>query len=270
MGILNFIPNLFAIIIIFTLTRYFVKFLGALFAEIEKGKLNVDGFYPEWIKPTYNILRIVIYAFMFIIIFPYLPGSDSPVFQGVSVFFGLLLSLGSTSAISNLVAGLVITYMRPFQIGDRVQIGDILGEVTEKNLLVTRLRTSKNEDVTVPNSNILSTKNMNFSTSSKNLGLILHTEVTIGYDIPWKQVHELLINAAEKTNDVLKVKPPFVLQTNLSDFYVSYELNAYTNQPKKMAGIYSDLHQHIQDEFNKAGIEILSPHYEQYRKDVHE
>jgi small-conductance mechanosensitive channel len=134
--------------------------------------------------------------------------------------------------------------------------------VVEKNLLVTRLLTPKNEEVTIPNANILTAKNVNFSTTSKNMGLILHTEVTIGYDVPWEQVHELLIKAAENTDGIIKDKKPFVLQTALNDFYISYELNVYTDKPKHMAIIYSRLHQNIQDEFNKANVEILSPHYE--------
>ncbi len=157
--------------------------------------------------------------------------------------------------------------MRPFQIGDRVRIGEEIGDVIEKNLLITRLRTIKNEEVTIPNSNILSSRNINFSTSSKKLGLILHTEVSIGYDTSWQKVHELLISAAKNTEGILKDKEPFVLQLKLSDFYIIYELNAYTNKPHEMAVMYSRLHEKIQDEFNKAGVEILSPNYETHRED---
>jgi len=203
------------------------------------------------------------YAFMFIVIFPYLPGSDSPVFRGVSVFLGILFSLGSSSAISNAVAGLVITYMRPFTIGDRIRVGDITGDVIEKTLLVTRIRTIKNEEVTLPNSSLLSVHSINFSSSASGAGLILHTTVTIGYDVPWKKVHELLTKAASATSGVSRRddRKPFVLQTSLDDFYVSYQINAFTEEAHKMAGIYSELHQNIQDKFNEAGVEILSPHY---------
>jgi small-conductance mechanosensitive channel len=262
MALINYIPSLFSIVVIYMITKFFVRFLKIIFVKLEKGEIKLPGFFPEWAMPTYRIIAGISYIFMFIVIFPYLPGSDSPVFKGVSVFLGVLFSLGSTSAIANLVAGLVITYMRPFKIGDRVQIGDTLGNVVEKNLLVTRLLTPKNEEVTIPNANILTAKNVNFSTTSKNMGLILHTQVTIGYDVPWQQVHELLIKAAENTDGIIKDKKPFVLQTALNDFYISYELNVYTDKPKHMAIIYSRLHQNIQDEFNKANVEILSPHYE--------
>lgn len=262
---LNFLPNLFSIAVIIILSRLFVRLLKYFSSEIESGKLVLNGFYPEWAKPTLNLLSILIYAFTFIIIFPYLPGSDSAIFQGVSVFFGLLISLGSSSAIGNIIAGLVITYMRPFKIGDRVKVGDITGDVIEKTMLVTRIRTIKNEDISIPNSAILNGSTVNFSSSSENLGLILNTSVTIGYDVPWRDVHEMLITAAKKTPLVMENPMPFVLQTSLDDFYVSYQINAYTANANKSAKIYSDLYGNIQDVFNEAAIEILSPHYEAER-----
>ncbi|MBK6967285.1 MAG: mechanosensitive ion channel family protein [Bacteroidales bacterium] len=205
---------------------------------------------------------------MMVLIFPYLPGSGSPAFQGISVFIGVLFSLGSSSAIANMVAGMVITYMRPFKIGDRVKIGEITGDVMEKNMLVTRIRTVKNEDVTVPNSTVLLNSTTNYSTnaSTGNSGLIIHTTVTIGYDAPWKEVHKTLIDAALLTDLILKNPQPFVLQTSLDDFYVSYQLNAYTKEANRQAMVYSDLHQNIQDCFNEAGIEIMSPHYRAQRE----
>lgn len=264
-GILNYLPNLFTIIVIFIFTRYTIKALHFFATEVERGALTITGFYRDWAIPTFEIIRFLLYVFMFIVIFPYLPGSDSPIFQGVSVFLGILFSLGSSSAISNIVAGLVITYMRPFKIGDRVRIGDITGDVVEKTLLVTRMRTTKNEDITVPNASVLSGHTINFTTSSQDLGLILHTTVTIGYDVPWRQVHALLIQAATKTHGVMRDKAPFVLQTSLDDFYVSYQLNVFSDQPYRMAGIYSELHRNIQDAFNEGGVEIMSPHYRAQR-----
>jgi small-conductance mechanosensitive channel len=198
---------------------------------------------------------------MFVLVFPYLPGSDSNVFRGVSVFIGVLFSLGSSSAIANMVAGLVITYMRPFKIGDRIKIGDIIGDVMEKNLLVTRIKTPKNEEITIPNSSILSGNTTNYSSLARTEGLIIHTIVTIGYDVPWKQIHQALIDAALRTEKLLKEPHPFVLQTGLEDFYVSYQINAYTKESKMLAHIYSELHQNIQDCCFEKGIEILSPHY---------
>lgn len=260
-GFINFIPNLFAILVIIIITRYLIKFIVFLAGEIEKGKLNISGFYPDWAKPTSKIIKFILYALMFVAIFPYLPGSDSPIFQGVSVFIGLLISLGSTSAVANAVAGIVIIYMRPFKVGDRVKIGEVLGDVIEKGILVTRVRTTKNEDISIPNASILTGHTINFSTSSNTLGLILYTTVTIGYDVPWQKVQELLVNAALETEGIDKMKTPFVLQTSLDDFYVSYQINAYTNLPNQMAQLYSRLHQQIQDKFNEAGVEIMSPHY---------
>jgi len=194
-------------------------------------------------------------------IFPYLPGSDSDIFKGVSVFIGILFSLGSSSAIANMVAGLVITYMRPFKINDRIKIGEITGDVIEKTLLVTRLRTIKNEIITIPNSSILTGNTTNYSSEANTQGLIIHTTVTIGYDVPWRIMHEALIEAALKTEMVLKDPKPFVLQTALEDFYVAYQINAYIKETSKQAIIYSNLHQNIQDVCNEHGIEILSPHY---------
>jgi small-conductance mechanosensitive channel len=256
-----FLPNLFFILVIVYVTRYVIKFIRLIFDEIGKGSLALPGFYREWADPTYKIVRFLILAFAAIVIFPYLPGSDSPIFQGVSVFLGILFSLGSTSAISNVVSGIVLTYMRPFKVGDRVKIADTVGDVRERTLLVTRVRTIKNVEITIPNAMVLGSHIINFSTSAKDPGLILHTGVTISYDVPWKTAHGLLIAAAEATDNILNEPRPFVLQTSLNDFSVVYELNAYTDQPNVMATTYSDLHKHIQDRFNEAGVEIMSPHY---------
>ncbi len=258
---LGYIPELFMILVVVVITYYLGQFINFISGEIERGNLAIPGFYPEWAKPTFNLLKILVYAFSFIVIFPYLPGSDSPAFQGVSVFLGLLISLGSSSAISNIIAGLVIIYMRAFKIGDRVKIGDTTGDVIEKTMLVTRLRTIKNEEVTIPNSSILNGNTINYSVESHGPGLILHSTVTIGYDVPWRQVHDLLINAALQVEEVIKEPKPFVLQTSLDDFYVSYQINAYTQESKKAAKSYSDLHSAIQDAFTEAGVEIMSPHY---------
>lgn len=261
LSFVNYIPNLITIVIIFIVTRYVLKFLKFIAGEINQERLTIPGFYPEWSKPTFNIIRFLIYAFVVIIIFPLLPNSDSKIFQGVSIFLGVLVSLGSSTAISNLVSGLVITYMRPFQIGDRIMIDNVTGDVIQKTLLVTRIRTIKNEDITVPNSKILSSHSTNYTSSSNDLGLILHTTVTIGYDVPYKTVTELLIAAAKEADGVDKDREPFVLQTGLDDFYVCYQINAYTTQSHRMAVIYSEIHRNIQDKFNEAGVEIMSPHY---------
>lgn len=260
-GVLGFLPDLFTIIVIYLAFRYALKMIAYFFDEIKKGNLTIDGFYPDWAQPTFAIVKVILYAFMLVVIFPYLPGSDSPAFQGISVFLGVLLSLGSSSAITNVIAGIVITYMRPFKLGDRIKIGDVTGDVIEKNMLVTRIRNIKNEAITVPNSTVLSSHTINYSANSRTLGLIVHTTVTIGYDVPWRDVHQVLIDAALDTDMILKEPLPFVLQTSLDDFYISYQLNAYTNEANKQAAIYSAMHQNIQDKCAERGIEIMSPHY---------
>jgi len=266
-GIISFLPDLFSIVVIVFIFRYSIKGIKYFVDQIENGEIHINGFYPDWAHPTFRILKFLLYAFMLVLIFPFLPGSESSAFKGVSVFIGVLFSLGSSSVIANMVAGLVITYMRPFKTGDRVKIGDITGDVVEKTALVTRIRTVKNEDVTVPNSTILLSSTTNFSTNTgpKDNGLIIHTTVTIGYDVPWKDMHQALITAALRTEMILKKPQPFVLQTSLDDFYVSYQVNGYTKEANKQAFVYSQLHQNIQDCCNEAGIEIMSPGYMNHR-----
>lgn len=260
-AIWSYLPNLLSILAIYLVVRYTTKIIKFIFSEIENENLKINGFYPDWAMPTFSIIHFLLYAFMFVLIFPYLPGSDSTIFKGVSVFIGVLISLGSTSAIGNIIAGLVITYMRPFKIGDRIKIEDATGDVIEKSLLVTRLRSNKNEIITLPNSVILSKNTLNYSTDALKAGLILHTTITIGYGTPWKDIQDALIEAAKRTQFILSEPAPFVLQTALNDSYVAYEINAFTNKPNNQANIYSELHRHIQDACNEKGIEIMSPTY---------
>lgn len=260
-GFWNYLPNLITILVIVVVFRYVLKAIKFLKGEIQKGNLEIPGFYADWANPTYQIVRVIIFAFMLVVIFPYLPGSDSPVFQGVSVFLGFLFTFGSAGSLSNIVAGLILTYMRLFKIGDRVKIGEVIGDVIEKSLLVTRIRTIKNEIISIPNSTVMGSHTINYSSDAPEKGLIIHTTVTIGYDVPWKLMHEALIEAASRTTFVLKEPEPFVLQTSLEDFYVAYQINAYIKEANKQAIIYSNLHQNIQDVCNEKGIEIMSPHY---------
>ncbi len=257
--------KLIYLVLIFYFSKYLLRVISFISSELGSGKLKIQGFHRDWAKPTYNIVRVLVIAFTLVFMFPFLPGSDSKAFQGVSIFLGILFSLGSTSAISNIVAGIVITYMRPFQLGDRVKIGETIGDVVEKNLLVTRIKTLKNEDITIPNATIINTHLWNYSKNASKLGIILHTTVTIGYDVPSKVVTDLLLKAARNTPNLTREFKPFVLQKSLSDFYIEYELNVYTKQPGKMMQFYSDLHNQILEEFNNAGVEIMSPHYTAYR-----
>lgn len=265
MAVVDYFPNLITILVIGMIFRYILKFLKAFAQEIHSGTMTLPGFYPDWAMPTFQILRVLLLTFMVIVIFPYLPGSDSPIFQGVSVFIGVLFTFGSAGALGNVVAGLVITYMRSFTVGDRVKIGEVSGDIIEKTLLVTRIRTVNNEVISVPNSQVMNSHTINYSIDAPEKGLIIHTNITMGYDIPWQRVHELAEAAAAKV-ELLEAEPaPFVSQSSLDDFYVTYQVNGYTKSPNKQALIYSELHKHLLDEFHAAGIELLSPHFRAVR-----
>ncbi|MDR3244355.1 MAG: mechanosensitive ion channel family protein [Elusimicrobiota bacterium] len=256
----NYIPDLFVIIVIFAIYYAAAKIIRIAALKIEDGTIKVKNFHADWAMSTYNILRAVLLIFTVIAIFPHLPNASSDTFKGMSMFIGLLLSLGSASIVNNIVSGLVITYMRAFQIGDRIKMGDNVGNVIEKTALVTRIRTAKNEIITVPNSNMMTAHTINYTASANNVGLILNYDTAFGYDVPWRKVHALLIEAAEKTENVLKDPKPFVLQTALDDFYVRYQINAYTDNADTMPKTYSDLFQNIQDVFHRENLDMSLPH----------
>ena len=260
-ALLSYLPNLFFVLIVAIVAYYLIRFNNYVFIKIARGAILVEGFYPDWAVPTAKLVRLLIIILALIVAFPYLPGSHSPAFQGISLFVGVLFSLGSSSTISNIINGVVLTYMRAFQTGDRVKIADTLGDVVEKNLLVTRLQTIHNEIVTIPNSQIMAAQILNYSALAREGRLILPTSITIGYDAPWQQVHELLLAAAAATPGVAADPAPFVWQRALNDYNVTYELNVHTANAGAMATIYSALHANIQDHFNRAGVEIMSPAY---------
>jgi len=261
-GFVNYLPNMFSIAVIGIVAFYALKVIAALFSLIEQGDLKLDWFYDDWARPTYQIVRFLIIVTTLISAYPYIPGSSSQAFQGVGLVLGAIISFASSSAISNIVAGVILTYTRAFKLNDRIKVGDTVGDVVEKTLLVTRVKTIKHVVITIPNSLVMGTQIINYSTSAASgLGVILHTSITIGYDVPWQQVENLMIAAALDTDKLLSDPKPFVLQTSLDDWYVAYEINAYTKQPEKMAVIYSDLHRNIQKQFDAAGVEIMSPHY---------
>jgi small-conductance mechanosensitive channel len=256
-----FLPDLFYLVVIAGVGYLVTRLVRIFFLEIEQGAITIGGFHREWAMPTFKLARLAIIAFAAVMAFPHIPGSSTPAFQGISIFLGLIVSLSSSSAIGNMMAGVVLTYTRAFNTGDRVRIADTYGDVVERTLLVTRVRTIKNVVVTIPNAIVLGSHIDNYSTLAAENGLILHTTITIGYDAPWRRVHELLIEAARATDGIRKEPPPFVRQTSLNDFHVSYEINACAVEPRGMDRIYSDLHQNIQEKFNEAGIEIMSPGY---------
>ncbi len=257
--VVNYIPSLLVIIIVLVVVRFILHVLRLVFKGIGKGRIHIPGFYSEWSGTSFNLLRMLIYALTLIIIFPYLPGSNSPAFQGLSLFIGLLLSLGSTTAVANVVAGIVLTYTRAFSEGDRVSIHETVGVVVERGMFVTRLENTKNEIISIPNSMTLSSHIINYSEQARGAGLILYTSVTIGYDVPWTKVHELLISAALKTDNIETEPEPFVLQKSLDDYSVNYQLNAATKDAVGMPRTHSCLNANILDAFNEAGLEIMSP-----------
>ncbi|WP_313180991.1 mechanosensitive ion channel family protein [Sphingobacterium siyangense] len=259
LAIWDYIPNLITVFVILVVMRYAVRFIKYIFTEIDKGKLEVNGFHRDFAMPTFTIVRFLLQAFTLVLIFPYLPGANSDIFKGISVFIGVLFSLGSSSAISNIIAGLVITYMRPFRIGDRITIADKTGVVIEKSPLVTRLRTIKNEEITIPNSSVLSGNTVNYSTFSED-GICFQVELTVGYEEPWQRIHELLLNIPPRIKRVNLNPAPFVLQKKLDDFYVLYELNVYIAKSGEIELAKSEIFQSILDDFLAAGIEMNGPH----------
>jgi small-conductance mechanosensitive channel len=258
-SLLDYLPRGLFVVVVAVIAHYLLQMAKVAFRAIERGDVSIKSLPPDMAPMTYQLVRAGMLVFVLIIVFPYLPGSQSEAFKGISIFLGILFSLGSGSAISNVLAGVVLAYMRAYKVGDRIHVGEHMGDVISRGMLVTKLKTIKNVEVTIPNASILGNQVQNFSANAKGLGLILNTTVTIGYDAPWRQVHEILIEAARRTEGILEDPPPFVLQTSLNDFHISYEINAYTNRPNDNHNIYSRLHANIQESFNRAGVEIMSP-----------
>jgi len=261
-GLVSAIPGLVFLLILVLLTRYILQTLRLLFGAIEQGSVKLKNFDADWAQPTYRIVRLLVLAFAVVVAFPYIPGSSSEAFKGVSLFLGIIFSLGSTSIIANIIAGYSMTYRRAFRVGDRIKVGEVFGDVTDVRLQVTHVRTPKNEEVVIPNSLILNSHVVNYTTLAGSKGLILHTTVGIGYETPWRQVEAMLLMAAQRTPRLLPEPPPYVLQKNLGDFAITYELNAYCSLPGEMMSIYTDLHRNILDVFNEYGVAIMTPAYE--------
>jgi small-conductance mechanosensitive channel len=261
-GLVGIIPNLAFLAILIVVSRYTMNMLRVLFDGIGRGTVTLHGFDPEWAGPTYRLVRMLVIVFALIVAYPQIPGSESGAFKGVSLFIGVIFSLGSSSFIANFIAGYSMTYRRAFRVGDRVKIGDQIGDVQQIRLLVTHLRTVKNEEVVVPNSSILGNEVINYSSLARDPGLILHTTVGIRYDVPWRQVEAMLLEAAARTSGTRPEPAPFVIKKELRDFYVSYEINLYCDAPQRMGLIYTELHGNILDVFNEYGVQIMVPAYE--------
>jgi small-conductance mechanosensitive channel len=261
-GMVAALPGIVFLAILFAITRYILKIIRLFFDAIARGTVKLATFDADWAWPTYRLIRLLVVALAVVVGYPYIPGSSSDAFKGVSLFLGVIFSLGSTSIMANILAGYTMTYRRAFRVGDRVKIGDHVGDIADVRLMVTRLRTPKNEEVIIPNSVILNGEVVNYSQSARETGVILHTTVGIGYEAPWRQVEAMLLQAAERTPGLLKAPAPFVLKLALGDFCVTYQINVYCDQPQQMAQLYSALHQNILDAFNEYGVQIMTPAYE--------
>jgi small-conductance mechanosensitive channel len=259
---LGYLPKLIFLVFLAIATRYLLRIISIFSTALAAGKVSLQGFDADWAQPTYNIVRALVVLLALVVAYPYLPGSGSAAFQGLSIFAGLVFSLGASSAMSSIIAGYTLTYRRAFRIGDRIKIGDLVGEVTQVRLLVTQLRTEKNEEVVLPNSMVLSSHIVNFSKLAADHGLILHAHVGIGYATPWRQVEALLLMAADRTEGVSKSPRPFVLERGLGDFAVNYEVNAYVSDAIGIPRRYAALHRNILDVFNEYGVQIMTPAYE--------
>jgi small-conductance mechanosensitive channel len=261
-GLVEAIPRVVFLAVLFIVTRVGLRVVRFLFEAVGHGNIKLPNFDLEWAEPTYKIVRIGVVALALVVAYPYIPGSGTAAFKGISLFIGIILSLGSSSAISNLIAGYMLTYRRALKEGDRVKIGSAVGEVLATRLQVTHLRSMKNEEIIIPNSQIMATEVLNYSSLARTRGLILHTEVGIGYEVPWRQVEGMLMAAAGRTAGLCTEPRPFVLEKQLGDFAVTYELNVYCRNVEAMVQLYSELHRNILDLFNEYGVQIMTPSYE--------
>jgi small-conductance mechanosensitive channel len=258
---LNYIPKFIFLVIIYFITKYTLKLIKLFFSGLETGGIVIKDFHPEWAISTFKIVRTFIIAFAVIIAYPYIPGSDSVAFKGVSVFLGILFSIGSSGFIGNLIAGYSMIYRSAFRKGDYIEVEGQTGFVEEQQLLVTRLRSLKNEEIILPNSILLNSKIINYTAKAKETGIILHTVVGIGYETPWRQVDAMLKLAAKRTEGLLSNPPPFVQKMILGDFAVNYEINAYCKDVNNIKRIYTLLHENILDVFNENNVQIMTPSY---------
>ncbi len=261
-AVLEYIPRLIFLLVLALVIRYVLKLMNVFSRAVAAGTVPVPGFDADWAQPTYHIMRALIILLALVIAYPYLPGSGSAAFQGLSIFAGLMLSLGASSAMASVIAGYTVTYRRAFRVGDRVAIGELLGEVVEVRLMVTHLRTPKNEEIVVPNSLVLASHVTNYSKLAATHGLLLHTIVRIGYSTPWRQVEALLLQAAARTTGLVNTQPAFVLERSLDEFSVAYELNVCVDSAHNLLERYAALHRNILDVFNEYGVQIMVPAYE--------
>jgi small-conductance mechanosensitive channel len=261
-GILNGIPSMFLAVLILAVTRLFAYTVKMLFDSVGRGRVNIKGVYPDTANAMRRIAVVLVWVFGIAMAFPFIPGSDSDAVKGVSVLFGLMITLGSSGVISQAMSGLVVVFSRAIREHEYVTIGEYEGTVTQVGGLSVKLRTPRNEEITIPNSVLVSTPTRNYSRLASGDGVVLHATVGIGYDAPWREVHDMLIEAAHRTPGVRKSPPPFVRQATLSSFCVDYIINAYLDRPEMRLAVLSDLHANIQDIFNEHEIQIMTPAFE--------
>ncbi|SEA55508.1 mechanosensitive ion channel family protein [Variovorax sp. YR216] len=260
-GALDSLPGLATVLLVLAFTRVIVDLLGYLFDALQKGRLRLPMFHPETVGATRRIFTLFVWCVGIAVAYPFLPGASSDVFKGLSVLFGLMVTLGSTGLVTQLMSGMVVVYSRSLHKGDFVDINGVQGVVTEVSALATKVTNVRNDEITIPNSVVIASPIHNYSKLSGTLGTLLSTKVTIGYDAPWRQVHALLIEAAGRTIGVRATPAPYVYQRALSDFYVEYELFASIENPADRIPVLSALHASIQDAFNEHGVQIMSPHF---------
>jgi len=261
LGVLKAIPGLFTVALIFLLTRFVVRIFGLWFHAVESGRVKARWIYPETAQPTRRLVTTLLWVFGAVVAYPYLPGSQTEAFKGISVFLGLMVTLGSSGIVNQVMSGFTLTYSRALRVGDFVRIGDVEGTVVHLGVLSTKVRTLRNEDVTIPNAVVVSQTTVDYSRFGDTEGTFVPTSVTIGYDAPWRQVHALLLQAAGRTAGIRREPEPRVLQASLEDFYVRYTLFVCLERQQSRPFTLDALHQNIQDVFNEYGVQIMSPNY---------
>jgi small-conductance mechanosensitive channel len=257
------LPGLFVAIMIFVLARIATQVTRAVFDQIVAGRLQLGALDAHTAPPTRYLVNAAIWLFALAMSYPYLPGSQTEAFKGLSVLLGVMVSIGAAGPIGQIASGMILVFTRALLVGEYVRIQDCEGTVTHLGLYVTRLRTGTGEEIALPNSLVISQVTRNFSRNVDRGGFVLDTCITIGYDAPWRQVHAMLLEAAQQIKVLRQEPAPFVVQTALSDFYVEYRLvvqvgaEAAANRPQ----VLSDLNAAVQDVFNRYGVQIMSPHY---------
>jgi small-conductance mechanosensitive channel len=261
LGGVRAVPGLFTVVLILVAARFLTSVARAWFTALEHGRVTARWIHPETAQPTRRLVVTLVWILAIVVAYPYMPGSQTDAFKGVSVFVGLMVTFGSSGLVNQVMSGFMITYSRALRVGDFVKIGDVEGTVTHVGVLSTKIRSILREEITIPNAVVVSHTTTDYSRLAESDGVFTPTSVTIGYDAPWRQVHALLLLAAQRTPGVRVNPQPVVLQTGLEDFYVKYTLFVSLQDQGRRAIIIDALHASIQDAFNEHGVQIMSPNY---------